>query len=330
MRPGEILDAQADLIERLDHEVFKGYLGAMSGVTQELGPERAREVAEQMADALKRLTQASYAYRVTPDMCQLVRFAASQLDDSDAWDRDLAPTQCGFVRFDDPLPVRDVRGRTMLINWLVWGPLSKALDDMSGVSLWQFNDAWTHPDDLHRDFWDYGNTQEFTAESLERLARVIGRWETVGTDIVQDGRPLGPENQEPGPEQAAALAAEGVEAVPGTNVLRLVHALWLLLGQTVTVVEDEAVDRPARRRATRKNLPPKVTVIRLRRAEGHARREGESHVEWQHRWIVRGHWRWQACGPNRSERRRIWIHPFVKGPEGAPLKQSEKVYSLDR
>ncbi len=33
--------------------------------------------------------------------------------------------------------------------------------------------------------------------------------------------------------------------------------------------------------------------------------------------IVRGHWREQACGPQRSLRKRIWIHPFWKGDEAA-------------
>jgi hypothetical protein len=31
--------------------------------------------------------------------------------------------------------------------------------------------------------------------------------------------------------------------------------------------------------------------------------------------LVRGHWRWQAYGPNHSLRRRQWIEPFWKGPE---------------
>lgn len=32
-----------------------------------------------------------------------------------------------------------------------------------------------------------------------------------------------------------------------------------------------------------------------------------------HQWIVRGHWRNQACGPYLSERKLIWIQPYVKG-----------------
>ncbi|GAB4001353.1 hypothetical protein GCM10029992_36590 [Glycomyces albus] len=40
----------------------------------------------------------------------------------------------------------------------------------------------------------------------------------------------------------------------------------------------------------------------------------------QHRVIVRGHWRHQPCGPNRSERRSVWIDQHLRGPETAPIK----------
>lgn len=33
------------------------------------------------------------------------------------------------------------------------------------------------------------------------------------------------------------------------------------------------------------------------------------------RWVVRGHWRMQACGPQRSLRKKRWIEPHWKGPE---------------
>lgn len=38
-------------------------------------------------------------------------------------------------------------------------------------------------------------------------------------------------------------------------------------------------------------------------------------VRTQH--VVRGHWRNQAHGVGRAERRRMWIQPFMRGPEGA-------------
>jgi hypothetical protein len=35
------------------------------------------------------------------------------------------------------------------------------------------------------------------------------------------------------------------------------------------------------------------------------------------RWLVRGHWRMQACGIQSKEHRRLWIAPYWKGPERA-------------
>lgn len=35
--------------------------------------------------------------------------------------------------------------------------------------------------------------------------------------------------------------------------------------------------------------------------------------------LVRGHWRQQACGPKFSDRRATWIEPYWKGPEDAPI-----------
>lgn len=36
-------------------------------------------------------------------------------------------------------------------------------------------------------------------------------------------------------------------------------------------------------------------------------------------WLVRGHWRNQACGPDHADRRPTWIKPYWKGPLDAPV-----------
>lgn len=43
------------------------------------------------------------------------------------------------------------------------------------------------------------------------------------------------------------------------------------------------------------------------------------------RWIVRGHWRNQAVGPKRGQRRATWIPSYIKGPHGAPFVEKETV-----
>jgi len=46
---------------------------------------------------------------------------------------------------------------------------------------------------------------------------------------------------------------------------------------------------------------------------------GTNKAQWRvsSRFVVRGHWRDQVCGPGRSDRKRIWIQPHWKGPEAA-------------
>jgi len=50
-------------------------------------------------------------------------------------------------------------------------------------------------------------------------------------------------------------------------------------------------------------------------------------VEWQRRWMVRGHWRLQPYGPKHSLRRMRWIDPYVKGPEDKPFDARPTVWT---
>ena len=59
-----------------------------------------------------------------------------------------------------------------------------------------------------------------------------------------------------------------------------------------------------------------------------AARSGRREVAFQikHRYIVRGHYRNQACGPGNKERKMIYILPFWKGPdEGAKLVHTYRI-----
>lgn len=365
MRPEEILDTQGGLIERLEGRDNLGrMLIAVFGSRikhlterEQAAPEMldidtrsdspevfeslsrgqtlgTLEMARQMMHdsegaanvyVLGNAVKASYAYRVTHDMCMLLEHAAATLDESDKVDLDLPPTGCGFVRFDRPIPVADIRGFSALINWMIWGRVSTPKGE-TAIGVWTFNDAWTHPDGVWQSLLD----EEPEPGSAEVLRRVMWRFMPVSFDFMVPDASMGPMEQLPNAAQLAELNDEGLTPYPGTNIRRFAHALWLLLNQTIVTSVDEPLDRPARRRAGRRGLPPKVVTIKLRRSANTNRHEGESHVEWSHRWIVRGHWRWQACGVGRTERRRIWIAPFVKGPEDAPLVQSEKLYDLSR
>lgn len=112
--------------------------------------------------------------------------------------------------------------------------------------------------------------------------------------------------------------------------LMLVGAAWLLMG--LPRMADTRIQRAdtGRVEATGDGPPQvrDVTIIDLRRTEGKPREDDPEHPgrEYTHRWWVDGHWRQQACGPERSQRKPVWIAPHVKGPEGLPLTDKPRVH----
>lgn len=113
--------------------------------------------------------------------------------------------------------------------------------------------------------------------------------------------------------------------------------LWLLMNPTtqfVQVQEKEAgagLPPKAKKDMGKKDSREKVRVVSLRKKvkvglhEVQRTESEQSHGRLQHRFIVRGHWRKQACGTGWKEHKNIYIAPFVKGPEDAPFMRSEKV-----
>jgi hypothetical protein len=74
----------------------------------------------------------------------------------------------------------------------------------------------------------------------------------------------------------------------------------------------------------------RVTCASLRRYHytNDAEREAEAR-DYSHRWIVRGHMRNQPIGPRNAkggqQHQRVWIAPYVKGPEDKPLVLKDRV-----
>lgn len=114
------------------------------------------------------------------------------------------------------------------------------------------------------------------------------------------------------------------------TVAPLLLSMWLLMQQQLAEVQTVEPDRATRKRLQRAgHEPASVRVIELRRPKHAGSDAGESGREYQHQWIVRGHWR-NHWHPKREVHRPVWIAPHVKGPEGAPMIGGEKVYAWKR
>lgn len=109
----------------------------------------------------------------------------------------------------------------------------------------------------------------------------------------------------------------------GGHISSLLAMLAFLASPFIPKIERR-MGRAARREAVRKHTPvdpeQTVTFIILRRPESrpHPSAETESVVDWHYRWIVSGHLRAQWY-PSEQAHRLIWIAPYLKGPEDAPL-----------
>lgn len=114
-------------------------------------------------------------------------------------------------------------------------------------------------------------------------------------------------------------------AVAETNFVYTLLATWFLMQQPGVAEQRTAPKDKALARAYQRNHGkplPDVRLVDLRR-HAVARTEPESDAERRRlsvRFMVRGHWKRQAYGPKRGLRRTIYIAPFMKGPDGAPLK----------
>jgi hypothetical protein len=105
----------------------------------------------------------------------------------------------------------------------------------------------------------------------------------------------------------------------GTGTQYLVMAAFLN-SHSVAVTRRRPSDDLRRWRGRHIGDPASLNVITLRSSvrEAVASERGEG-PQWKQRWLVRGHLRAQWYPSTRSHQV-IWVAPYLKGPEGAPLK----------
>lgn len=325
MRPRDVLDNQRDLYLRMSgnptyRRVIAEALRSPYANRRDI-PEFF--VADAAVDRLATWAQAGMAIDVTDHMGDLVTWVAAEMHSTDRIVIDSQPSPYGLVHFDKALRVRDVAGMTLHLSWLLWGPVPvRGTTKATGVV--GFADT-RDPDQATNAYLH--NLR--AADSDGTMLRAMVPWVYTSFTVLADADRVGPVFNDPHPDLANLPDWHG-DLTGSTNVSRLVQALWTVMNQSVAVLQRQEPDRATKRRMARMKIPPSVTVIRLRRPDNPHRPDEEGHVEWQHHWYVRSHPRWQPYGPNRSERKLIMVHGHLKGNLDAPLKQTSKMYRVER
>jgi hypothetical protein len=112
-------------------------------------------------------------------------------------------------------------------------------------------------------------------------------------------------------------------------------ATWLLIAQKAAEAVPVELDKATRRAYARQQRPaPEVRLVRIRiRTGGPARTGviggiGRGRAPLQEREWVGGHWKQQAYGPGRSQRRLTYVAAYLRGPDNKPIRASSTVRVL--
>lgn len=123
----------------------------------------------------------------------------------------------------------------------------------------------------------------------------------------------------------------GFMYAPLREVFSFLAAMWFLSDQpTVATATTKQVAGPKIKGQRRRQPPSDVKIVELRQMRHENVTHSPSGRRYTHRWVVRGHWRDQACGPGLKERRRVWVPAYTKGPADAPLIEKETVFAWRR
>lgn len=293
-------------------------------------PGPAGQVAEHLAAMENARLHTGDLWYLDEDLCALLNAAHPSMPAFAPQPHDL-PSKTGFAVFANPIAlysggesrvdqlldaVDDDRARAtaellyaedVRIVAVSWGPYR--LKDWSAGGVWM-------------SFYSPSNIDAVADEKTARRARAILPPLTVDNEFAGAWRPDG--------APAETYLLHGGAGQAGTaGWARLVFAAFQLAAQTnLAETEKQTTPRPERRRTERAGLPPRdVRIVRLRRAVA-ADRDAEQGTaagrDWQHRWVVRGHWR-NHWYPKLADHRPKWIAPYLKGPDGAPLLGGDKV-----
>jgi hypothetical protein len=245
--------------------------------------------------------------------------AAEFVPGEDRIDLGRLPIDDGLLFLPKPLMVTDVRGEKYGIEALLWRRRGNGGKEVVLYSLISATDAQVWRD-------------------KPRPVPVITRYELLSMALpTEDDFVIGPEEERrdayrryEDSDDTLEISDEVVDVL--VSQVSPVHYWWsvmLLMGQTLVSTAVETATGSTAKRARRAALPPQITVIELRKRASVGPKDHEpSGRTYHHRWLVRGHWRWQRYGDGSM--RRIYIKHYWKGPEDAPLLVSHKVNALLR
>lgn len=314
----EALDAQLAFIDFYSSEIGNRYCRGFRQSQKYHDPDTSGEV---LAGSISIVGDMATTYVIAKEMHEFALAASSTMPTFPLLESD-PPSPIGFLWLEEPVPVTDRHGKTMMVKcymWVTTDTVDMLIEDQNdrpiekGIWVAEFGDAL----DKRDDYYDEEHMELWREQTRFRHGMLHDGGCPWGMDPV-----LRIEQEFPG------FVDTG---------MRFLLTSWRMMQEPY--IEDRAImpSRHVLRRADRAmaKLPERedcaVRVVQLRRSSEKREHHGgePDKIEWSHRWIVRGHWRNQWY-PSESRHAPKWIPPYVKGPEEAPLLEKDTVYLWNR
>ncbi|MGW1468476.1 hypothetical protein ACWCPT_29540 [Streptomyces sp. NPDC002308] len=247
-------------------------------------------------DSLAATMSAADLFWIGQDMAALSVHSGAELAAA-RWATADRPAPCGLLYWDEGIGHIDGHGVQIPVEACVWGP---------------------HEGELM--LWLFMSRRRLATETVNRQFSLVE----------EEIPPLIPVYGSTIPITAEPVPFAEIDPKLPLPIVQALAAAWLLMQQPLLLERTrERADKATARAHARDGLPaPEVSIVDLRRQYTPQDRDPDAGTDqrtYRHRWIVSGHWRNQAHGPNQSLRRQQWIPAHPKGPEGAPLLSTEKV-----
>lgn len=322
----DVVEERADLVTWLED---RGEFGGPRAWSIGMAPQdRTLEntSAERWATSLRVAEQ----FYVSDDLTRTALATGDAFDDF-ALDITDLPSTHGLVAFGEPitaeLHLQSLSG--MAITAASWAAHSGLVE----IRWWTDKNSWIK---------DFGATNNFTAQQYRHMHRLHPtKLTAVGHSAIKFGERSkwptdGIDTMKPPPGASIAELAEFALAQQRLiEAEKTLVAAWLLMGQTLTVETRVQTPRSAAGRIGRLDpaLLGAVRQVTLRHKNIAPQQRGNVEGpkrEWAHRWCVRGHWRKRRKDARPGTPSKIWITPYIKGPDGAPILDPSKLVNILR
>lgn len=299
-----------------------------------------------LADITAKQLASAQTFYVTADMVTLLEHAATVLDDTDVMPRHPDhPT--GFVVLARPLRLPYGDGTDEVVHAFAWTDLGVVRTNLGSAGhagfLYQFGVKRDTGQDREVRYASEFYPSKRAWKDAPDLVPIITDNFVTGASVGQAATPWDVVEQ----RRLDLAEAVGVTPAPGKDKNKgpepvgrfqpYLAAFLLLLTQQITAPRQERVNEYAQGRARRAGrtqrggrTPEAVTVVdvRPRPASVPGERTEGGQPRYDHRHLVGGHWKWQPWGPARQLRRRIFVEPYIRGPQDTPLVTKPRVVRL--